>query len=50
VAPSEGQGHAAAELRWLVDEVVLVRSRLGRGPGGTAHHEVVARVPLVAAG
>ena len=47
-APSEGQ--APAELRWLVDEVVLVRSRLGRGPGGTARHEVVARVPLPAAG
>jgi RNA 2',3'-cyclic 3'-phosphodiesterase len=39
-----------AELQWLVDEVVLVRSQLGRGPGGTALHEVVARVPLRAAG
>ena len=44
-APSEGQA-----LTWLVGEVVLVRSRLGRGPGGTARHEVVARVPLGAAG
>ena len=45
-APSDGQG-VRSELRWLVEEVVLVRSELGRGPGGTARHEDVAVVPLV---
>ena len=45
-APSDGQ--VADELRWRVEEVVLVRSELGRGPGGTARHSEVAAVPLAA--
>jgi RNA 2',3'-cyclic 3'-phosphodiesterase len=31
---------------WVVGEVLLVRSELGKGPGGTARHTVVARVAL----
>ena len=34
------------ELRWRVEEVALVRSELGRGPGGTARHTPVATVVL----
>ena len=46
-----GDGGAAPEpvpdeLRWRVEEVVLVRSALGRGPGGTARHDDVTVVPL----
>lgn len=46
--PSAGlEGEVPAEaVRWKVDEVVLVRSELGRGPGGTVRHEVVVAVPL----
>ena len=47
-APGDGQAVRSEELRWLVEEVVLVRSELGRGPGGTARHTVVASVPLEA--
>jgi RNA 2',3'-cyclic 3'-phosphodiesterase len=31
---------------WTADELVLVRSRLGVGPGRTALHEVLSRHPL----
>lgn len=31
---------------WTADELVLVRSRLGAGPGRTALHEVISRHPL----
>ena len=47
-APSDGQ--VPDEVRWRVEEVVLVRSALGRGPGGTARHDDVAAVPLVGSG
>jgi len=33
---------------WTVAQVVLLRSRLGAGPGGRARHEVVDRFPLAA--
>jgi 2'-5' RNA ligase len=36
----------AEPVRWRVEEVALVRSELGRGPGGTARHVEVAVVPL----
>jgi RNA 2',3'-cyclic 3'-phosphodiesterase len=32
--------------RWTAAEIVLVRSRLGAGPGGTAMHEALSRHPL----
>lgn len=32
--------------RWSVSDVVLVRSRLGVGPGGSPLHDVVGRFPL----
>lgn len=34
--------------RWRADELQLLQSRLGAGPGGTARHEVVARWALAA--
>lgn len=34
------------QVTWTVDEVVLVRSELGRGEGGTARHTDVAVVRL----
>ena len=41
--PRNGVGPLAAELRWSVEEVALVRSHLGGGP---ARYEVLARQPL----
>jgi 2'-5' RNA ligase len=38
------------EQRWRVDAVELVCSELGRGPGGTARHTVVAAVALGSSG
>ena len=32
--------------QFAVDEVRLVRSDLGKGPGGRAAHEVIGRWPL----
>ncbi|GAB3596204.1 RNA 2',3'-cyclic phosphodiesterase [Angustibacter peucedani] len=34
--------------RWSAAEVELVESRLGQGPGGRPHHEVLATFPLTA--
>jgi 2'-5' RNA ligase len=33
-------------MPWTADDLHLVRSRLGAGPGGTAVHEVIATWPL----
>lgn len=41
-APGAGGPPAVAGARWRVEEVALVRSELGRGPGGTARHTDVA--------
>jgi 2'-5' RNA ligase len=41
--PRNGVGPLAAELRWPVGEVALVRSHLGGGP---ARYEVLTRQPL----
>ena len=43
-------GRPSAPLGWRADEVVLVRSDLGAGPGGTARHTVLARLPFRPAG
>lgn len=44
--PGGGDGREAPEVRWLVEEVALVCSELGRGEGGTARHRDVAVVAL----
>lgn len=41
--PVNGVGTLPAEVDWLVEEIVLVRSHLGRGP---ARYEVLARQRL----
>jgi 2'-5' RNA ligase len=49
--PVPGGGQSPAEaVRWRVEEVVLVRSELGRGPGGSARHTAVAVVALGGSG
>ena len=40
VEPAERPWH------WQADEALLVRSDLGAGPGGTARHTVLARLPF----
>ncbi len=44
--PDGGDGREAPEVRWLVEEVALVRSDLGQGEGGTARHTDLAVVRL----
>jgi 2'-5' RNA ligase len=49
-APNDGQVSGddgpAEPVHWRVEEIALVRSELGGGDGGTAHHEDVAVVRL----
>jgi 2'-5' RNA ligase len=35
-----------AGLEWTADEIALVRSHLGQGPGGRARYEVISTFPL----
>lgn len=34
------------DMRWRIDEVAVIESRLGHGPHGTARHDVLAHCPL----
>jgi len=45
-----GRADGQAEVRWSVEEVLLVRSELGRGQGGRARHTAVAVVRLTGSG
>jgi 2'-5' RNA ligase len=43
-------GEVRAGRAWAADELHMVRSHLGAGPGGTARHETVASWPLTGRG
>jgi 2'-5' RNA ligase len=45
-----GLSPSADGWRWRAEQAVLVRSDLGAGPGGTARHTVLARLPFSPAG